>query len=551
MLWRLWLGIRIALHYVGEAFRWATGRKRPFALIRITLRGELRETSPAGFWSTRHPKTFTELVVGLRWAREDERVQAVFIHCDHALLGWAQVQELHRGLMALRKAGKRVYVALGQASAAEYVLASAADQIFLSPAGSLDMAGLSAEVWFFARTLAKLGIEPEIIQVGEYKSAAEVFTSTEMSPAHREAAEALLDHLFEEIAGTVAAGRQWEVQRAKELIEGGPYDPRTALEAKLVDELRDPIAAEWKVLETLGMPEGKAIDFHGYTHRRSLELRRLWWRYHGRHVAVVHVAGPLFDPPRAPARPSPLLRDLEGLREDPRVRAVVVRVVSPGGSAFVADRLWHALERIAERKPVVTSCGDVAASGGYYVAVVGQPLFAESASVTGSIGVLSGKFVFRGLYDRLGIDKDRIARGRHAGIASDATPLTAEERALLERHARAFYDRFVDIVAKARELEPERAEAASKGRVWSGQAALERGLVDWLGGFEQALDAAALLGGFDPEVPPPIAHYPRPRPFWQSFFERLRPSPPIPFPAEDSVIGSGVWAWLPVQYRFR
>lgn len=549
MLWRLWFGIRLALHYVAEALRWLLGKKRPFSVLRVTLRGELTETSPGGFWSTRHPRTFAELVITLRWAREDERVKAVFVHCDHALLGWAQTHELHRSLTALRQAGKRVYVALGQASTAEYVLATAADRIYLSPAGSLQLAGLTAEVWFFARALAKLGIQPEIIQVGEYKSAAEVFTATEMSPAHREAAAALVDALLQAITEAVAQGRGWDAEHARQIVEGGPYDARTALEHKLVDALEDPTTAEAKVFEELDTGQSQAIDFHTYSHRRTVELRRVWWRYRGRHVAVVHVSGSLFDGPTPQARATLLLRDLEHVKDAANVLAVVVRVVSPGGSAFVSDRIWHALARVAERKPLITSCGDVAASGGYYIAVAGKPLFAEETSILGSIGVLSGKFVLRDLYRWLGIDKDRVVRGKHPGLISDVLPLTPEERALLEQHAQRFYERFVDIVRQARDLDWKDAETSARGRVWSGRAALNRGLVDCLGGLEQALDAAKLLTGFEPQEPLPIVHYPRPRPLWQSFLERLRPKPPFPLPPTQGIGQPEILAWMPVHYH--
>ena len=537
------------LHCVAEALRWLFGRKRPFAFLRITLRGELAETAPAGFWSTVHPRTFAELVIALNWARNDERIRAVFVHCEQAVLGWAQTQELHRSLMALRQAGKRVYVALGQASTPEYVLASAADQIFLSPAGSLALAGLNAEVWFFARALAKLGIQPEIVQVGEYKTAAEVFTATQMSAAHREATQALVDAILHTITEAVARGRGWDVEQVRELLEGGPYDAQAAMGNKLVDALEDPTSAEAKVLEYLGLTQSQGIDFHAYTHRRALELRRLWWRYRGQHIAVVHIAGSLFESPIAHSRIASLLRDLEQLKDAANVLAVVVRVASPGGSAFAADRLWHALLRVAERKPVVTSCGDVAASGGYYVALVGKPLFAEATSIMGSIGVLSGRFVLREFYHWLGIDKDRVVRGKHPGLTSDVLPLTPQERSLLERHAQSFYRRFLEVVGMARELSEQEVEASARGRIWSGTAALERGLIDALGGLEQALDAAKLLAGFDPKTALPIVHYPRPRPVWQSLLERLQPTPPIPLPPMGWSIPSEVLAWMPVRYR--
>ncbi|MCX8071985.1 MAG: signal peptide peptidase SppA [Candidatus Binatia bacterium] len=548
MLWRLWLGIRLTLHYLGEALRWIAGRKRPFAVLRITLRGELREAAPSGFWSTRHPLTFSELVRTLRWAREDKRIKAVFIQCEQALLGWAQVEELHRSLLALRKAGKRVYVALGQAQAPEYVLASAADHIFLSPAGELAIHGLTAEVWFLSRALAKLGIQPEIIQVGEYKSAAEVFTATAMSAAHREAAQALVDHLLESLAAAVASGRGWEPQRAIQAIENGPYDARTALDQGLVDSLEDAIIAEAKALELTGVSRTEAIDFHAYNRRRVIELRRFWWRRRGEHVAIVHIAGSLFDGPAPRSRLTTLLHDLEQIKESPGVKAVLVRVVSPGGTAFAADRIWHALSAVAEKKPLVTSLGDVAASGGYYLAVAGRPVFAEANTITGSIGVLSGKFILRGLYEWLGIDKDRVARGQHVGLASDALPLTPEEKLVLERHARHFYERFLDIVRLGRGLESSQVDAAAHGRVWSGKAALGLGLVDAIGGFEQALDAAILLGGFDPAEPVAVIHYPRPRPFWQSLLDRVRPTPPVPLPPTHELTAGRVWAWMPVQY---
>jgi protease-4 len=553
MVWRLWLGIRLALHYVGEVVQWLTGRKRPYAVVQLTLRGPLSEGPSSGFWSVRRPQSFFELVTTLQWAREDNRVKGVFVHCDQAELGWAQVLELHRSLLALRKAGKRVHVALGQATLAEYVVASAAEKIVLSPAGGLDIAGLSTEVWFLTRALEKLGIRPEFVQVGEYKSAAEIFTRTEMSAAHREAIQAIVNDLLRQLAEAVAQGRGWNVEQAVEMIEGGPYDPESAVTAGLVDALADPVIAERELHQELELDSSLAIDFQTYNRRKSRALRPASWRFGGEHIAVVHVVGALFDGPAPPGAPVPppvwLLRDLQQLAEDPRAKAVVLRVVSPGGSALWSDRLWQAATLVATRKPVVASCGDVAASGGYYLALAGRPLFAEASTLTGSIGVVAGKFVLRGLLEHLGIDTDRVARGKYTGLSSSSMHLTEEERALLQRNAERFYARFLELVSAARDLDTTAAREVARGRVWSGAAAAQNGLVDGLGGLEEALASAKLLAGWEPLEHVPVVHYPRPRPLWQTLAEQLRPERPIPLPPTTGV--AGVWAWLPIPYKFR
>lgn len=555
MFFRAIWWLRFALSWLVEGLRWLVGLRRPYRVLTLNLSGDFPEAPTPAWWSASQPRSFTELVTVLRWARLDPLLKAVLLNFEDVHLGWAQAFELRRSLEQLREAGKTVWVSLTAASLPEYVVATAAQKISLAPAGGVELSGLAAETIFVARALEKLGIDPFFVQAGPYKTAAEMFTQTRMSAAHREMAESLIEDLYVQILTAVATGRGWSIEQARSTCDRGPFSAAEALEAGLVDSLSYPTEVEEALQKEVG-GEQPAIDFPSYFRRRHRELRRQAWRYGRAHLALVYVTGPIvLDAhgalvPAGAVRLTALRRTFQMLAKQRDARAVVVRIASPGGSAIASDLLWHEMQTVANVKPVVVSMGDVAASGGYYVALAGRPIVAESTTLTGSIGVLSGTFRLRGLYQWLGIDKDRVERGAHTHLQSDYAPLTEEERAILQRHADQFYCRFLDLVAQARDLAPEQLDKAAGGRVWTGRLAASVGLVDAIGGLEYALDEAKRLAGYTPVDPVPVAQYPRPKTFWQSLLAPHRAVPPIPLPPA-SPLGPRhrreLWAILPLR----
>jgi protease-4 len=550
------LGLSLAY----EALISVLGRRPPYGILEIGLSGELPEepleSHLLGLVQRRRDDYFS-LIALLRWAREDSDLRGVLIRCDNLRIGWAKVQEIRRSLTALRAAGKAVWVCLAHAGIREYVLASAADQVVLAPAGTLDIAGLSSEVTFIAGTLKKLGIEAELVQMGKYKSAAETFTRSEMSEAHREMVESLIHDLYEQVTEAIAGGRRMEAEAVRALLDRGPFTAREAEQLHLVDALLYEDEAEERLRAELD--GARAIERADYVRRRARAARREVLRHGHPSIGLLHVTGTIktgesisgTDAASACGAKA-VGRELKRLRERRDIGAVVVRVSSPGGSGLASDLIWHEVMRTREQKPVVVSFGDVAASGGYYVGVAGTPVLAEAGTITGSIGVLAGKAVLKGLYDQLGVTKEVITRGRHAGLYSDYIPLGDEERQRLRAEAEFFYADFVDKVASGRRLSAQAVAAAAEGRVWSGRQAKSLGLIDQLGGIENALDEAKVLAGLSPEARVAVERYPRPRRLWKFSFH-LTPSQnhlQLLLPSARFLAGERVWAILPFNFRF-
>jgi protease-4 len=550
------LGLSLAY----EALVSVLGRRPSYGILKLGFSGELPEepieSHLLGLVQRRRDDYFS-LIALLRWAREDTDLRGVLIRCDNLRIGWAKVQEIRRSLTALRVAGKAVWVHLTHPGIREYVLASAADQVVLAPAGTLDIAGLSSEVTFIAGTLKKLGIETELVQMGKYKSAAETFTRSDMSEPHREMVESLIHDLYEQVTEAIAGGRRVEAEAARALLDRGPFTAREAEQLHLVDALLYEDEAEERL--RVQLDNARVIEAADYLRRRARVVRREVLRRGHPAIGMLHITGTIktgesisgTDAASA-CGAAAVARDLKRLRERRDIGAVIIRVSSPGGSGLASDLIWHEVMRTREQKPVVASFGDVAASGGYYVGVAGTPVLAEAGTITGSIGVLAGKAVLKGLYDQLGVTKQVITRGRHAALYSDYVPLGDEERQRLRAEAEFFYADFVEKVASGRRLGAEAVAAAAEGRVWSGRQAKALGLVDQLGGIESALDEAKVLAGLKPEARVAVERYPRPRRLWKFSFHpassqnRLQ----VLLPWARFLAGERVWAILPFHFRF-
>lgn len=552
--------------HLAEGLAYVAGKRGPYGILKLELGGELAEGEEEqrflGFLR-RSADDYFGLISLLRWARDDARLRAVLIRCNDLRVSWARLQGLRRSIQRLRKAGKEVWVHLEGAGIREYYLAVAANRISVLPTGTLDITGLCSEVMFFLGAMEKLGIEADVVQMGRYKAAGEMFTRRDMSTAHREMLESLLDDIYAQIVEGVAEGRSIDAGQVREAFDRGPFLAAEARELGLVDELAYEDQVEEKLVAACdGSP---VIERADYARRRAREMQAQVLRESRGAIGLLHIGGTIKTgdsipgPEGANASGSDTIRSaLKDLRERDEIRGVLVRVASPGGSGLASDLIWRELVRTRERKPVVISLGDVAASGGYYVAVAGAPVIAEPGTITGSIGVVAGKANLRGLYDRLGITKETIQRGRHAGLYSDYVPLGEEERARIRTEAEHFYDDFLAKVAAARKLTREAVHAAAEGRVWTGRQAWARGLVDELGGFEEALAAIKNLTGIPVDAPVALHRFPRPRRLFRFSLNMRRHDQgrlgdvfwvfphPLPFLLRDRV-----WAILPFDLRFR
>jgi protease-4 len=491
----------------------------PFALpggrfwLRVVLGGVLPELPRLGLLPGRPPAPpLLAVLEGLAAAARDPRVEGVLLRLRRGPVSLAQGLALRRALAALRSAGKPVACYAEHLGTEELLLAAAADRIFVPEAGSVAPLGLRLEALFLRDLLERLGVRAEVVRVGEFKSAAEGLRRRGMSEAQRVQLEALIDDLYEVVVAGIAEGRGLAPERVRELIDGGPYRAGAARDAGLVDACLFPDELEAALAELAGRPGGKlaVVELPLYHRLRARDPGlRLRLREVPR-IAYVVASGMV----RSGAGPGGVASDayrelFRRLELDAAVRAAVVRVESPGGDAVASDLLWRSVRRLAAAKPVVASLGAVAASGGYYLASAADAVIAESATLTGSIGVVGGKLDLDGLYRKLGVAREGVERGARAGLLSASRSLTPAERSALRADLRAVYELFLERVAEGRRMTREAVHAAARGRVWSGRRALAEGLVDALGGPLEALAEARRRAGLAEDEPVRVDVLPR------------------------------------------
>lgn len=460
----------------------------------------LDETPPyqerMGFFSAPR-ETWLDVLERLRRAETDREVRGLTLVLDGVGLSMARARELRDRIAAMEAAGRPVVAYLRNPSATEFYVATAAGRIVMHPAGELDLKGLAVELQHLRGLFDKVGVHPEFVKRAEYKSAPEAYTETEPTVANLEETRALVEGLYGELVARIAAGRKVEPAVVEVWIDGGPHDADAALAAGMVDALAYP--------DELGKQasEHQQTDVDPDDDLLSDPVAHSAWE-EPQQIAIVYVEGAIVGGESAPGGlfsgrstgSESVVRALERVKEDDRIRAVVLRVDSPGGSAFASDEIWRAAELVKdEGKPVVVSMGGVAASGGYYVAAGADAIWAEPTTITGSIGVFSGKFSTRGLQDKLGVNTVTVSRGRNATIQSTTTPWDDVQRARMQALVDHTYAQFKSRVAAGRGLDDVEVEAVARGRVWLGEAARERGLVDHLGSFQDAIADARERAG--------------------------------------------------------
>ena len=435
-------------------------------------------------------------------ARDDDSIRGVALYVQSARFGLAKAQLLRRQLAAISAADKFVECYLetageGANGTLAYYLVSACDRIALSPAGHLNLIGLYADSLFLRGTLDKLRIDPQFTTAGEYKNAGETFTGVAHSPAAREELETVLDDLFGQIVGGIAAGRSLDPDDVRRLVDEAPLDAEQALAAGLVDALEFPDEFDSRLEELVG----KKPDHVGPRDYAGRGPR------HGRRLAVFFAQGTIVrgkggvDPwsQQIYLGADELQRVMRRLADDSAIAAVVLRVDSPGGSALASDLMLREIERLQEVKPVVVSMSDVAASGGYYIAAKAESIVAEPATLTGSIGVVAGKLVTRRFEEELlGMTHDPLRRGANAGIFTSTEGFTEPQQDHFQKLIERTYDRFIGHVADGREMTAGEVEEVAGGRIWTGERAAGLGLVDEIGGLDRALELARAAAGLDP-----------------------------------------------------
>lgn len=470
-------------------------------------------------------QSFTSLLTQLRKAKVDKRIGAVLLNIDFPGVGWGKAEELRDAVKDFRASGKPAYAYMEIGTNREYYIATAAEKIFLPPSGDLYVNGFAAEAMFYRGSLDKLGIEPEVIQIGKYKSAPEQYTRKEMSEAQREVINAVLDEYYNRFSGAIAETRKKSIEDVKAIIDNAPYNAGEAKQQGLIDgaNYRDQIYDELK--NRLGYKETDKIRTISGNEYREIPSDSLGLNS-GERIAVVYASGVISG---GKSSNSPfggemvgsdtMVKAINDAAEDATIKAIVLRVDSPGGSALASDLMWRAIENAKTKKPVVVSMADVAASGGYYISCNANKIVAEPSTVTGSIGVFLGKPVIKGFYDWVGITNEYVMRGKNAGIFRETEKWTADERAKMQDQAnKIYYGDFVPKVAKGRGKTDEEVNTLGQGRVWTGAQAKERGLVDEFGGLEKAIEIAKQLANLPADKEVRRVAFPEPRPFFETIF---------------------------------
>lgn len=435
--------------------------------------------------------TLRDVLTAIERAEEDSRIENLLVRVRTSFLGWAKAEELRSALVDFKSSGKPLVAYVEYGGNLEYFLASAADEVYLHPQSVLDLRGIQAEVIFMRSTLEKLGIEAEFEQIGPYKNAPDVYTRKTLSEAHRESLESIVDDLYGRFVGALAKARNKSIEEMEGILDQGPFPAQKALDLGLADELLYQDEIEMKLVsEGKTFHEVPTVDYQRETQDGlSLVGRPKLALIYG--VGTILSGESISDPLAGRIMGSDTIaKAFREAREDDSIRAVVFRVNSPGGSDVASDVIWREATLTMEKKPVVVSMSDVAASGGYWVATASNAIVAEPTTLTGSIGIYAGKFNLSGLYEKIGFNKERVARGESADFWSDTRSFSEEERKRFRRILEEGYRRFLDRVAEARDKETDEVDAIGQGRVWTGAQAVELGLVDELGGLDRAIALA-------------------------------------------------------------
>ena len=499
------------------------------SVLVLNVTGDLPDYAPedrmAKLFGIEKKQDFTDIIRQLRKAKVDARVGAVMLDIDFPGIGWGKADELRDAIKDFRASGKPAYAYMELGTNREYYIATAAEKIFVPPSGDIYINGFSAQAMFYRGSLDKLGIEPQFLKIGKYKNAPDQYTEKTMTEGQKEVTNAILDDYYARVVGAIAETRKKSPDDVKAIIDNAPYNAPQAKQQGLIDETfyREQVYDELK--NRLGYKaDDKLRTVTGTAYREvapdSLGLNN------GERVAVIYASGAI-NVGRSSNSPfggemvgaDTIIEAVNDAANDTSIKAIVLRVDSPGGSALASDLMWFAIENAKAKKPVVVSMGDVAASGGYYIACNANKIVAEPSTITGSIGVFMGKPVMKGFYDWVGITTEYTMRGKNAGIFREDRKWEGDELAKMQESVNNIYfTNFVPKVAKGRGKTDEEVNTVAQGRVWTGAQAKEKGLIDEFGGLEKAIEIAKDLAKLPADKDVRRVNFPEPRPFLETIF---------------------------------
>jgi len=470
------------------------------SILKISLNYAIKERTEKNPFNNVHLPSFSsqktigldEILLRIKAAKDDTKIKGILLDLQGIGASFATLQEIRDALMDFKQSKKFILSYSEGYSQKSYYLASTADGVYLNPEGSVDFRGLAAQLSFFKGTLEKLGIEAQVIKVGTYKSAVEPFILDKMSPANREQVTSYLHSVYDNYLSNISNSRKIPVDSLRQIANNYiGRDANKALASKLVDKLtyKDELIAELK--NKLHIDKNKKINvvnIEDYAAEKSniVETQD--------RIALVYAVGEIISGEGSDEQigSERISRAIRHAREDEKIKAVVLRVNSPGGSALASDVIWREVSLTKKVKPIIVSMGDVAASGGYYISCAADSIFAQPNTITGSIGVFGIIPNLQNFFNnKLGVTFDEVKTGRYADLMTVSRPLTADERDLIQQDVNRIYQTFTKKVANGRNITQSRVDSIGQGRVWTGAQAVEIGLVDRLGSLDDAIKAAA------------------------------------------------------------
>jgi protease IV len=488
----------------------------------IKLSGNPDETAPAEdpLFGSVMGETFMMKLDRIKKAKNDKAVAALYLELDGLDVGWAKLDELSKAIADFRNSGKKAFALLKGGNQKDYLLALSCDEVTAPESGLIMLTGVRAEVTFYKDLLDYLGVEADFLRMGEAKSAVEPFTSTKLSDASRKQLTGVVDDRYEHgIVERIVKGRpekHFTAEQVKKLIDQGPYTPKAALKAGLIDRVAYEDSMSDEIKTVLKADKVTVAKNYGQNKPEELDLTKLLMKMmappkisfsNKPKIAVIYATGAITSGKSsqgilgvATCGAETMVEAIHQAEEDSNVKAIVLRVDSPGGSAFASDQIWKALKDC--KKPVVASMGDVAASGGYYICMSGKKIYADPGTLTGSIGVFGGKLTLGKLYDKIGLKTEVISRGANSNIFSEEHKFSDTEREALTAFMKDVYDQFLDKALEGRkkagkDLTRDQLVKLAGGRIWTGRQAKENGLIDELGTLDDAIAEAKKMAGME------------------------------------------------------
>ncbi|KAK4735459.1 hypothetical protein R3W88_009720 [Solanum pinnatisectum] len=474
------------------AFPWERVRKG--SVLTMKLRGQISDQLQSRFSSG---LSLPQICENLMKAAYDPRISGVYLHIEPLGCGWGKVEEIRRHILDFRKSGKFIVGYAPACGEKEYYIGCACQELYAPPSAYFALYGLTVQASFLGGVFEKVGIEPQVQRIGKYKSAGDQLMRKSISDENREMLTALLDNIYGNWLEKVALTKGKKKEDIEQFVNDGVYQIERLKEESWItdikynDEVMSMLKERLGILKDKKLPE---VDYRKYSKVRRWTLGLTGYKDQ---IAVIRASGSIsrtlgpFSSPSSGIIAEKLIEKIRSVRESKRFKAVVLRIDSPGGDALASDLMWREIRLLAESKPVIASMADVAASGGYYMAMAAQAVVAENLTLTGSIGVVTGKFNLGNLYEKIGFNKETISRGRYAELtAAEQRPFRPEEAELFAKSAQHAYTQFRDKAALSRSMTVDKMEEVAQGRVWTGKDALSRGLVDAVGGLSRAVAIA-------------------------------------------------------------